>query len=135
MLIMLYQSPDILRTLADIVGALLGFLAPIVTPIGEFMVLWINYVLLIFPDDNLIIYYIIGGSLVVISVIVNVKWPGDKPPKSKAKIQGESFPTSGVETEDTILEDYEEEEYKEPKIGDIDDDADFDFDEDLEEDN
>lgn len=70
---------DILQSLADIIGAIVTFLKPIVAPIGSFMVSWINFVLSFFPTESWLIYIIIFVVLIVSGIIVNSYWPGDKP--------------------------------------------------------
>ena len=73
---------DMLQVLADIIGAILTFLEPIVSPIGAWMVDWIEVALQYFPTDSLTIYIGIFIGLIVAGGIVNSLWPGDKPPKS-----------------------------------------------------
>jgi hypothetical protein len=72
---------DMFQVLADIIGAILNFLKPIVSPIGAWMVNWINTALQFFPTDSLTIYIIIFIILLVSGGLVNSLWPGDKPPK------------------------------------------------------
>lgn len=78
---MIYQTIEALQILANIIGSILLFLKPIVTPIGEWMVGWIN-VGMEFLRDNFsteyTFYIIICVILVVSGVIVNIIWPGDK---------------------------------------------------------
>ncbi|MBY9006842.1 MAG: hypothetical protein KGD63_08795 [Candidatus Lokiarchaeota archaeon] len=88
---MIYQ--DFLQGLADIIGAIIGFLKPIVTPIGEFMVTWIEYVLVIFPRENFIVYIVICVILIATAVFVNCYWPGNKRPKH-LKDKGMEFTTT-----------------------------------------
>ena len=84
---MLFQA-DMFQLLADIIGAILNFLKPIVSPIGSWMVDWINVVLKFFPTDSLTIYIAIFIILLVSGGIVNALWPGDRPPKfSKHKFE------------------------------------------------
>ncbi len=85
---------DFFQVLADIVGAILGFLQNIVSPIGEFMVMWINYVLVIFPENNLIPYIVLCIIIVISAIIVNSYWSGDKQPKH-LKEKGISFASTG----------------------------------------
>jgi hypothetical protein len=76
------------QALADIIGAILNFLKPIVSPIGAWMVNWINTVLQFFPADSLTIYITIFIILLVSGAIVNSLWPGDRPPRfSKQKYE------------------------------------------------
>ncbi len=72
---------EFLQGLADIIGAIIGFLKPIVTPIGEFMVKWIDYVLVVFPRENYVAYIVICILFIVTGIFVNCYWPGDKKPK------------------------------------------------------
>ncbi|MBY8982291.1 MAG: hypothetical protein KGD57_05035 [Candidatus Lokiarchaeota archaeon] len=88
---MIYQ--DFLQGLADVIGAILGFLKPIVTPIGEFMVSWIDYVLVIFPKENFILYIVVCVIFIITGIFINSYWPGDKPPKG-FKSKGITFATS-----------------------------------------
>jgi hypothetical protein len=78
---MIFQAVDFLKILADIVGAILNFLQPIVSPIGAWMVNWIDVALHIFPTDGLTLYIVIFVALIVSGALINIKWPGDKPPK------------------------------------------------------
>ena len=78
---MIYQTIEALQILANIIGSILLFLKPIVTPIGEWMVGWIN-VGMEFLRDNFsteyTFYIIICVILVISGIIVNTIWPGDK---------------------------------------------------------
>jgi len=79
---MIFQGDmGFLKVLADIVSLLLGFLRPIVQPIGEWMISWIQVVLEGFPEgmETLPIYFMIFILLIVAGAIVNSVWPGDKP--------------------------------------------------------
>ncbi|MBY9018030.1 MAG: hypothetical protein KGD66_04270 [Candidatus Lokiarchaeota archaeon] len=71
---------DFLQVFAEIIGAILTFLKPIVSPIGAWMVEWIEVVLGVFPDDSLSIYIGIFIFLIVVGAIVNSLWTGDAPP-------------------------------------------------------
>ena len=79
---MIYQLPtnEILQIIADIIGAIMSFLQPIVRPIGLFMVSWIEQVLKVFPTE-LTLYVVIFLAFIISAVIVNSIWPGDKRPK------------------------------------------------------
>ncbi len=78
---MIFQTIEIfLQTLADIIGAILLFLKPIVTPIGEFMVSWITIVIDFLKENftnDLSIFIVICVILVLSGIIVNIIWPGD----------------------------------------------------------
>ena len=51
------------------------------SPIGAWMVDWIEVALGFFPDDSLSIYIAIFIILIVVGGIVNSLWTGDAPPK------------------------------------------------------
>ncbi|MHA2049093.1 MAG: hypothetical protein ACW986_05720 [Promethearchaeota archaeon] len=73
---------DFFDILADIVGSILLFLKPIITPIGEWMVGWISATTQFLKDNlstGLTFYIIICAILVISGIIVNIIWPGDKP--------------------------------------------------------
>ncbi len=78
---MIFQTVDFLRILAEIIGAILNFLKPIVSPIGAWMINWIEVVLRIFPKNDLILYIILFVIIIIIGAISNILWPGDKPPR------------------------------------------------------
>jgi hypothetical protein len=78
---MILQAIDFLQAFAEIIGVILTFLKPVVSPIGAWMVEWIEVVLGIFPENSLAIYVIIFITLLVIGAIVNSLWTGDTPPK------------------------------------------------------
>jgi len=69
---------EILQVIADIIGAILNFFKPWVTPIGAWLVSWIDVLLGFFPADNLTIYIAIFVVLIISGIIVNTKWPGVK---------------------------------------------------------
>ena len=77
---MIFQGVDFIQTIADIVAAILNFLRLFINPMGEFMVNWMEFVLQFFPQDNLTVYIIIAIVIVVIGLIVNIAWPGEKKP-------------------------------------------------------
>ena len=78
---MILQLIDFLQVFADIIGAILNFLSPIVSPIGAWMINWIEVVLKVFPDDSPLLYIAIFIILIVVGAIVNSLWTGDAPPK------------------------------------------------------
>jgi FtsZ-interacting cell division protein ZipA len=92
-----------LQLFADIIAAILNFLRPIVSPMGQFMVLWMDFVLQFFPVE-LLTYIILFAIIVVLGIIVNTIWPGDKPPKYIDTYRGKTRKKE------------EEEKVKEPKI-------------------
>jgi len=102
---MLYQLPEILQNLADFVGVILKYLGPIVTPIGEFMVLWIDYVLAFFQPyfGDYTFFIIIFVVLFISAIIVNTHWPGDKPRKKEKELGVEE--EKGLEFEEEKQED------------------------------
>lgn len=82
---MIFPFIDFIQVIADIVAAILNFLNPIVSPMGLFMVTWMDYVLPYFPRGNLMPYIVIAIVIVVIGLFVNITWPGDKEPGFHAK--------------------------------------------------
>ena len=78
---MIFQEFDILEFLAWLIGIVLGFLKPLVQPIGEWMIGWVEFLLQFFPYGDLTIYFLIFIILVIAGAIVNSKWPGDQPKK------------------------------------------------------
>ena len=133
---MLFQSLDFLQTIANIVGTILTYLGPIVSPIGDFMVFWISYALEWFPDDNLTVYIVIFVILIIASIIINSYWPGDKAPK-KAELNGAELTKEDKREEKTDFEEDLPFDDEEPKFETDDDllteeeEFDSDFDEDL----
>jgi hypothetical protein len=87
------------QMIADIVGAILNFLKPIVSPIGSWMVDWINVALQFFPSESLTIYIAIFIVLLVSGGIINSLWPGDRPPKS-SKHKFEEIPEQKIKEVD-----------------------------------
>lgn len=77
---MILQAVDFIQLIADIVAAILNFLNPIVSPMGMWMVNWMEYVLQFFPRNDLTIYITIAIIIVVIGLFVNITWPGNKKP-------------------------------------------------------
>ena len=75
---MILETIAILQTLADIIGIILMVLRPIVMPIGEVMVFFVNYVLQYFPAGNLMIYIIIFIIFIILGIIVNTSPAGDR---------------------------------------------------------
>ena len=78
---------DYIKIIADIVAAILNFLNPIVSPMGSFMVNWMENVLQFFPQDNLTVYISIAIVIVVLGSIVNIAWPGNKKPGFLVKVE------------------------------------------------
>ena len=78
---MIIQTVDFLQVLAEIIGAILNFLKPIVSPIGAWMINWIEVLLRIFPKNDLALYIILFVIIIIMAAITNILWPGDKPPR------------------------------------------------------
>lgn len=95
---MIFETNFVLEIIANVIGLILGVIQPIVTPIGEFMVLWVNYLLQYFPYGNLTLYIAIFIILVVAGVIVN------------ASIIGRLLKEKVEEFEDKLVGKEEEEE-------------------------
>ena len=71
---------DLIQTLADIIGAILIFLKPVVTPIGAWMVSWITVTIEFLQQNlssDLTIFIVICVILIVSGIIINIIWPGD----------------------------------------------------------
>ena len=83
---MIFATVDYIQIIADIVAAILNFLNPIVSPMGTFMVYWMEYVLQFFPQDDLIVYISIAIVIVILGLIVNIAWPGNKRPGILKKV-------------------------------------------------
>ena len=78
---MISQTIEALQILADIIGSILLFLRPIITPIGDWMVGWISVGMEFLRDNfstDYTFYIIICVILVVSGIIVNIIWPGDR---------------------------------------------------------
>ncbi len=96
-----------LQTIADIIGTILLFLKPLVTPIGAWMTGWITAATEFLQQNfgtSLTFYIIIGVVLVVSAIIINIIWPGDRP--------GTIF-SKGVEKVEKFEEEFEESEESE----------------------
>ncbi|MFX1304667.1 MAG: hypothetical protein ACFFBV_15600 [Promethearchaeota archaeon] len=105
---MIFQT-DFLQVLADIIGAILLGLSPIIVPIGEWMVGWITAATQFLKDSfstDLTIYIVICVILIVSGVIVNIIWPGDIKGTifSKGKIEEleDKLEMKGESIEDTV---------------------------------
>ncbi len=105
---MIFQM-DFLQVLADIIGAILLGLTPIIVPIGNWMVSWITATTQFLKDNlgtNLTIYIVICVVLIVAGVIVNIIWPGDIKGTifSKGKIEEleDKLEMTGESIEDTV---------------------------------
>lgn len=92
-------------------GAIFGFLKPIVVPIGEFMVSWISVVVQFFRDNlssGYTFYIVICVILVVSGIVVNIIWPGDKPgsifKKKVERIEDLDYKVEKTEEKDIVDE-------------------------------
>ncbi|TKJ21366.1 MAG: hypothetical protein CEE43_09485 [Promethearchaeota archaeon Loki_b32] len=77
---MLFQTIEFLQVIADIIGAILIFLKPVVTPIGVWMTNWITTTIDFLQQNlssDLTIFIVICVILVVSGIIINIIWPGD----------------------------------------------------------
>lgn len=102
---------DFLEVLAEIVGSILLFLKPIVSPIGAFLVDLTSTATQFFKDNlgsSLTFYIVICTILVVSAIIVNIIWPGDRPgsifSKGVGKIEEFDDKIEGSEDEDIVDE-------------------------------
>ena len=73
-----YQRFEFLQIIADIMTLILKSMQPFVTPIGAWMVSWVDFLLRFFPTNSLALYIAIFVCLVVSGIIINLKWPGEK---------------------------------------------------------
>ncbi|MFX1478937.1 MAG: hypothetical protein ACFFCI_12470 [Promethearchaeota archaeon] len=108
---MILQTIEFLEILAEIMGAIFGFLKPIVVPIGEFMVSWISVVVQFFRDNlssGYTFYIVICVILVVSGIVVNIIWPGDKPgsifKKKVERIEDLDYKVEKTEEKDIVDE-------------------------------
>lgn len=97
---------------------------------GEWMVAWMNFVLNYFPGE-LIFYIALFVVIVTVGAIVNIAWPGDRPPryldkfrkeakkkeekKKEPKIKKEKKRLEKAKTEEEVEEEKEPETIEEPK--------------------
>jgi uncharacterized membrane protein len=73
-----FERNPVWQFIADLMGLILSIFKPIVYPIGQVMVLWIDFLLRFFPSENITIYFVIFFIIVISGIIVNCKWPGEK---------------------------------------------------------
>ena len=95
-----------LQVIADIIGTILLFLKPVVTPIGEWIVGLVSAATEFLQQNfgtNLTFYIIIGVVFVVSAIIVNIIWPGDRPGTifSKSVKKVEKFEEEFEESEES----------------------------------
>jgi len=67
-----------LQVLAAIIGFILEIFKPIVVPIGQWLVVWVDFLMYFFPSETLWFYIIIFFILIVGGIIINIKWPGEQ---------------------------------------------------------
>ncbi|MFW9820893.1 MAG: hypothetical protein ACFFE5_14895 [Candidatus Thorarchaeota archaeon] len=91
---MIFQGADFFQVIADLIGAVLTFLMPIVAPIGQFMVDWITVVMGFLQQNlgsDLTLFIIIFVVLIIAGMIINIIWPGDRPGSIFSKEKVEDF--------------------------------------------
>ena len=91
---MILQTTDFYQVLADIIGAILTFLMPILAPIGQWMQDWIIVVVGFFQQNlggDLTLFIVICVALIVLGMIINIIWPGDRPGSIFSKEKVEDF--------------------------------------------
>ncbi|MFX1499686.1 MAG: hypothetical protein ACFFDH_01830 [Promethearchaeota archaeon] len=93
--------------MAEIFGAIYLVLRPIVSPIGQFMVNWINIVYSFLKDNlfgDLTLYIIICVIIVVAGIIVNIVWPGNIKGNIFSKGKTEEFKGKVEKDEEDIVD-------------------------------
>ncbi|MFW9969769.1 MAG: hypothetical protein ACFFDF_06180 [Candidatus Odinarchaeota archaeon] len=91
---MILQVTDFYQILADIIGAILTFLMPIIAPIGRWMTDWISVTIGFLQqsiEGDLALFIIICVILIILGVIINIIWPGDRPGSIFSKEKVENF--------------------------------------------
>ncbi|MFX1378440.1 MAG: hypothetical protein ACFFA4_05050 [Promethearchaeota archaeon] len=91
---MILQTTDFYQVLADIIGAILTFLMPILAPIGQWMQDWIIVVVGFLQQNlggDLTLFIVICVALIVLGMIINIIWPGDRPGSIFSKEKVEDF--------------------------------------------
>jgi len=95
---MILQAIDMgwVGVLTDVISFIFEVLAPILVPIGQVMVLWIEVLLPYFPTgtyalNDLSIYVIIFIFLIVGGGFINSYFPGDKAKEGEEKELDENF--------------------------------------------
>lgn len=89
---------DILEFIAIIIGYIIEFVRPFISPIGDIMILWVNILLPFFPDSNLTIYIVIYVVLVVAALLVNIKWHGEYEEDEEKTVMGEEIDQADLES-------------------------------------
>ncbi|TXT65087.1 MAG: hypothetical protein BAJALOKI1v1_470009 [Promethearchaeota archaeon] len=109
---MLFLLLDALQDFVNVMGGIMLFFYPFLSPIGAFMVAWINAVLSVAPQFNIAFYIVICVILIVAGIIINSYWPGDKPlPGDKSSSEGSQYDEDLLE-EDSDIDTDEENSYK-----------------------
>ena len=108
---MILQTMEFLEVLANIIGSILLFLKPLVTPIGQWMVDWITVTTQFFKENlgtSLTFYIVICSIIIVSGIVVNIIWPGDRPgsifSEGIGKIEEFDDKIGGSEEEDIVDE-------------------------------
>lgn len=104
---------DWLQSLAEIIGIILNFFKPVVTPLGEFTVLWIDFLMNFFPSKNITIYVVIFIILICSAIFINTRWPGEQ----YVSIFGKDSESSDSESSDSKYDyDSSDENEEEPTL-------------------
>ncbi|MFW9829283.1 MAG: hypothetical protein ACFFEY_17035 [Candidatus Thorarchaeota archaeon] len=77
---MILQTIGFLEALADIIGVILTFLMPILTPIGVWIVDVVTVIIGFLKQTlggEMMLFIVICVVLVVLGIIINIIWPGD----------------------------------------------------------
>jgi len=101
---MIFETNPVLEMIATIIGGIINFIQPIVTPIGEVMVFWVNKLLPYFPFGDLTLYIAIFLILVIAGVIINASIIGrllkEKVEEIEDKISGKNVDDDEIEIEE-----------------------------------
>ena len=74
---MIFQDGGWLETVSIFIGIIVGFIKPFLTPIGEVMVIWVDFLMQFFPTESLTFYFVVFGVLIISALIINIKWSGE----------------------------------------------------------
>ena len=103
---MIFETNPVLEMIATIIGGIINFIQPIVTPIGEVMVFWVNKLLPYFPFGDLTLYIAIFLILVIAGVIINASIIGrllkEKVEEIEDKISGKNLDDDEIEIEERV---------------------------------
>jgi hypothetical protein len=97
---MIFLLLDALQDFVNVMGGILQFFYPILSPIGIFMVIWVNAVLSIFPQIHIAFYIVLCIILIIIGIVVNSRWPGDKPVEGTSGLDENLLEEESSESED-----------------------------------